>query len=128
MLAGRPFLPDQKHKHETWKLQDYKAACWLFTHLIQLQHIMWGKTETRLLIGDIEQSLTEERGLNSLVFSLDLVKCLGHSADDLLCGETCIRLDWLLLKGKKNNGPFFLILVLHEMMNQYQERPFHFKY
>lgn len=43
MLAGRPFLPNQKHKHETWKLQDYKAVCWLFTHLIQLQHINMGE-------------------------------------------------------------------------------------
>lgn len=55
------FLQNQKHKHETWTLQDYKAACWLFTHLFRLQHIVWGETETRIQTGDTAQSLTQER-------------------------------------------------------------------
>lgn len=119
MLTGRPFSQPKTHTRDL--KATYKAVCWLFPHLFQLQCILWGKTETRIQNWR-QSSLWQRRGFELIIFTVGLVKCLDHSDDDLLCLETCTWLDWLLLKGGKTHG-LFSILAFHKMKNKYQRRP-----
>lgn len=100
------FLPNQKHKHETWKLQDYKAGCcWLFTHLMWLQHILLSRTEPRSQTGDTEQSLTKD--LNSLVILVWTWSNVWTVLLIIYCAwKLALRLDWLPLSGVKLVGCF----------------------